>query len=51
LYWKRNWSQNYLNYNVQNFNIEERGSLADVAERQREQCELNDAKPNDGELL
>ena len=48
---KEIWSQNYLNYNVQNFNIEERGSLADVAERQREQYELNDTNTNDGELL
>ena len=48
---KEIWSQNYLNYNVQNFNIEERGSLADVAEHQKEQYELNDTNTNDGELL
>lgn len=48
---KEVWGQNYLNYDVQNFNIEERGSLADVAERQREQYQLNDASTNDGELL
>lgn len=48
---KEVWGQNYLNYDVQNFNIEERGSLADVAERQREQYQLNDTSTNDGELL
>ena len=48
---KEVWSQNYLNYDVRNFNIEERGSLANVAERQREQHQLNDPNPNDGEIL
>jgi len=48
---KETWSQNYLNYNVQNFKIEERGSLHDIATRQREQYQLNDQSSNDGELL
>jgi len=48
---KETWAQNYLNYQVANFNIEERGSLVDVARHQREQHQLNDANPNDGELL
>jgi replicative DNA helicase len=48
---KEIWAQNYLNYQVTNFNIEERGSLRDVAESQREQYELNDSNRNDGELL
>lgn len=48
---KEVWAQNYLNYQVANFNIEERGSLRDVAERQREQYQLNDQNSNDGELL
>jgi guanylate kinase len=48
---KEIWAQNYLNYQVANFNIEERGSLRDVAERQREQYELDDRNQNDGELL
>jgi replicative DNA helicase len=48
---KEIWAQNYLNYQVTNFNIEERGSLRDVAQHQREQYELNDTNPNDGELL
>jgi len=48
---KEIWAQNYLNYQVTNFNIEERGSLRDVAERQREQYQLTDSNRNDGELL
>jgi len=48
---KETWAQNYLNYNVQNFKIEERGSLHDIATRQREQYQLNDQSANDGELL
>ena len=48
---KEVWAQNYLNYNVQNFKIEERGSLETIAQRQREQYELNDANRNDGEVL
>jgi hypothetical protein len=36
---------------VQNFKIEERGSLHDIATRQREQYQLNDQSANDGELL
>ena len=48
---KETWAQNYLNYNVQNFKIEERGSFLDSATRQREQYQLNDQSANDGELL
>jgi len=48
---KETWAQNYLNYQVNNFNIEERGSLRDVADRQREQYQLNDENQTDGELL
>jgi replicative DNA helicase len=48
---KEIWAQNYLNYQITNFNIEERGSLRDVAERQREQHTLDDRNSNDGELL
>ncbi len=48
---KEIWAQNYLNYNVQNFKIEERGSLETIAQRQREQYELNDTNENDGEVL
>ena len=48
---KETWSQNYLNYNVQNFKIEERGSLHDIATRQREQYQLNDQSANDGQSI
>jgi replicative DNA helicase len=48
---KEVWAQNYLNYNVRNFKIEERGSLHTVVQRQREQYELNDRNENDGEIL
>jgi len=48
---KEVWAQNYLNYQITNFNIQERGSLRDVAERQREQYQLEDRNRNDGELL
>ena len=48
---KQIWAQNFLNYNVQNFKIEERGSLETIAQRQREQYELNDTNRNDGEVL
>ena len=48
---KQVWGQNYLNYNVHNFRIEEKGSLMTIAQRQREQYELNDNNQNDGEIL
>ena len=48
---KETWAQNYLNYQVENFNIEERGSLNDVSASQRERYELNDSNQNDGEIL
>lgn len=48
---KETWAQNYLNYRVENFNITEHGSLVDIAERQREQYELDDRNQNDGEIL
>jgi len=48
---KETWAQNYLNYQVENFNIEERGSLTDVSTSQRERYELNDSNQNDGEIL
>ena len=48
---KQVWSQNYLNYNVNNFKIEERGSLLSITQRQREQYELDDRNQNDGEIL
>ena len=43
--------RNYLNFEVQNFRVEERGSLAHSIESQNAQVRLNDAQHNDGELL
>jgi len=45
---------NYLNFNVDNFNCEEMGSLETIVQRQREQHTLEDQNPNDdddGELI
>ena len=42
---------NYLNFSVENFGISEHGSLIDVVEAASEQYELNDARPEDGQLL
>lgn len=42
---------NYLNFSVENFGISEHGSLVDVVEAASEQYELNDDRPNDGQLL
>jgi hypothetical protein len=38
---------NYLNFNVDNFNCEEIGSLQTIVQRQREQHVLDDQNPND----
>lgn len=48
---KQIWAQNFLNYNVHNFRIEERGSLQTISQRQREQYQLTDQNQNDGEIL
>lgn len=42
---------NYLNYNVDNFLVEERGSLRDVVERENEQFFVEGRNDNDGEIL
>tara|TARA_Y100000593_G_scaffold95031_1_gene198571 strand:+ start:19774 stop:21249 length:1476 start_codon:yes stop_codon:yes gene_type:complete len=42
---------NYLNYNVDNFDVEERGSLRDVVERENEQFFVEGRNENDGEIL
>tara|TARA_Y100000593_G_scaffold31767_3_gene62488 strand:- start:19032 stop:20522 length:1491 start_codon:yes stop_codon:yes gene_type:complete len=42
---------NYLNFSVENFNIEECGSLHHICERARETYELNDRRRNDGESV
>ena len=45
------WVNNYLNYNVQNFSVEERGSLEDIIEAQQEIHEVEGESNNDGDLL
>ena len=41
----------FKNFSVENFSIREHGSLIDVAEAAAEQYELDDTRPNDGQLL
>jgi replicative DNA helicase len=42
---------NYLNFSVRNFNVEENGSLHDIIEAQRERFNPEETNPNDGEDL
>lgn len=42
---------NYLNFNVENFNVEERGSLQDIVNAQNENFAVEDENPSDGELF
>ena len=42
---------NFLNYDVNNFGIEERGSLRDVVARENEQYLVEGGSDNDGEIL
>ena len=43
--------QNFVNFQINNFSVEERGSLANIIERERQTFSLSDANPNDGTLL
>jgi len=43
--------KNYINLEIQNFNVEERGTLHDIAEEERMQLSSEDRNTNDGELL
>jgi len=36
------WVNNYLNFNVDNFSVDERGSLSDIVRRENEQFPLDD---------
>jgi replicative DNA helicase len=45
------WSNNYLNFNVDNFKVEERGSLHDIVRRQNELYALNDRRDEDGDFF
>jgi replicative DNA helicase len=42
---------NFLNFDVRNFNVEEVGSAADLAERERMQYSLQDGSDRDGDLM
>ena len=42
---------NFLNYNVDNFNVTESGSLRDIVARENEQYFIEGGNENDGELL
>ena len=42
---------NYLNFSVRNFNVEEQGSLHDVIESQMERFNPEEENPNDGEEI
>ena len=44
-------TNNFLNFNVSNFNTEEVGSLSDIVNRERDQHDLDDPAQSDGELL
>jgi len=43
--------QNFINFQINNFRVEERGSLNDIIERERQTFSLNDSNPHDGALL
>ena len=45
------WVSNYLNYDVNNFSVDERGSLQEIMEAQQEHHEVNDENFNDGDIL
>jgi hypothetical protein len=45
------YANNYLNFEVDNFNIKEQGSLRSVVEASREIHDLDDVSESDGELL
>ena len=42
---------NFLNFDVRNFNVEESGSAADIAARERMQYSLEDESNQDGEVI
>ena len=42
---------NYINFNIENFDVEEMGSLRHVIEAHSERYELNDDNQNQGENL
>lgn len=45
------WVPNYINFDVKNFGVEEKGSLRHIIERENEMYQIDDLNNNDGELL
>ena len=45
------YTNNYLNFEVKNFGVEEKGSLRHVVEHQNEQHKLDDESKDDGEIM
>lgn len=45
------WTNNYLSFNVNKFNVEELGSLRTIIEAQEERHNLQDGSSNDGNIL
>ena len=47
------WVQNFLNYDIDNFRVEEKGSLRHLVDRESDRFEIEDANPNDnfGDIL
>ena len=43
--------ENFLNFNIENFNVEERGTLRDIAEQELGMVRPDDVNNRDGELL
>jgi replicative DNA helicase len=43
--------RNYLNYKIENFEVEETGTLADILEFQKERHSVSDENPDDGDIL
>jgi replicative DNA helicase len=41
------WAQNYVNFNVENFNVEEKGSLIDIIRAENNSFSVEDSNPND----
>lgn len=45
------WISNYINFDVQNFSVKEKGSLRHIIDREREVYEVRDVNNNDGDIL
>ena len=43
--------ENFLNFNIENFNVEERGTLRNIAEQELGMVRPDDVNNRDGELL